>query len=92
MLLIAAWLNVSMDPAQGDNQTHTNNWARIWKYYEENKERLESDRSATSLCNRWCTINEKVAKFIGFYNQILGRNQSGLSEQDKVHCYLLDTL
>ncbi|KAL6541965.1 hypothetical protein OROGR_011451 [Orobanche gracilis] len=50
----------------------------------ENKEGLESDRSANSLCNRWCTINEKVAKFIGFYNQIFGRNQSGLSEQDKV--------
>ncbi|XP_074328769.1 glutathione S-transferase T3-like [Apium graveolens] len=84
MLLISAWLNVSMDPVQGNNQTHKNYWARIWKYYEENKERLESDRSANSLCNRWCTINEKVAKFIGYYNQICGRNQSGLTEQDKV--------
>ena len=84
MLLISAWLNFSMDLVQGNNQTHTSYWNRIWNYYEGNKEGLESDRSATSLCNRWCVINEKVAKFIGFYNQICGRNQSGLTEQDKV--------
>ncbi|WOH02765.1 hypothetical protein DCAR_0522154 [Daucus carota subsp. sativus] len=30
MLLLSAWLN---------NQTHTNYWARIWKYYKENKKK-----------------------------------------------------
>ncbi|KAL6530681.1 hypothetical protein OROGR_014541 [Orobanche gracilis] len=49
MLLISGWLNVSMDPVQGNNQTHTCYWNRIWNYYEENKEGLESDRSANSL-------------------------------------------
>lgn len=84
MLLISGWLNVSMDPVQGSNQTHACYWDRIWNYFEENKTGLASERTANSLCNRWCTINEKVAKFIGFYNQICGRNQSGISEQDKV--------
>ncbi|XP_074376189.1 glutathione S-transferase T3-like [Apium graveolens] len=84
MLLISGWLNISMDPVQGSNQTHTSYWNRIWKYFEENKGGITSERTANSLCNRWCTINEKVAKFIGFYNQICGRNQSGSNEQDKV--------
>ena len=84
MLLISAWLNVSMDSVQGNNQTHTRYWDRIWNYFEENKAGFQSERTANSLCNRWCVINEKVAKFIGFYNQICGRNQSGCTEQDKV--------
>ena len=33
MLLISAWLNVSMDSVQGNNQTHTRYWDRIWKYF-----------------------------------------------------------
>lgn len=84
MLLISAWLNISMDSVQGNNQTHSCYWDRIWKYFNENKGSLVSDRTSNSLCNRWCTINEKVAKFVGFCNQIFGKNQSGLSEQDKV--------
>ena len=39
MLLISAWLNISMDPIQGNNQTHSCYWDRIWKYYNENKKR-----------------------------------------------------
>ncbi|KAL8149220.1 hypothetical protein AgCh_006288 [Apium graveolens] len=57
---------------------------RIWNYYNENKAGLSSDRTPNSLCNRWCTINEKVAKFIGSYNQVLSKNQSGLTEQNKI--------
>ncbi|KAL6564549.1 hypothetical protein OROMI_015999 [Orobanche minor] len=74
----------SMDSVQGNNQTHSCYWDRIWKYFNENKGSLVSDRTSNSLCNRWCTINEKVAKFVGFCNQIFGKNQSGLSEQDKI--------
>lgn len=51
MLLVSAWLNVSMDSVQGNNQTHTCYWNRIWNYFQENKEGLASDRTANSLCN-----------------------------------------
>ncbi|XP_074342582.1 glutathione S-transferase T3-like [Apium graveolens] len=84
MLLISAWLNISVDPVQGNNQTHTCYWDMIWKYYDENKEGLQSDRTSNSLCNRWCTINEKVAKFVGFYNQVCSKNQSVTTEQNKI--------
>lgn len=33
---------------------------------------------------QWCPISEKVVKFIGCCNQICGRNQIGLSDQDKI--------
>ncbi|KAL6579993.1 hypothetical protein OROMI_008017 [Orobanche minor] len=84
MLLISAWLNVSIDPIQDNNQTYACYWDRIWNYFNENKEGLASDQTANSLCNRWCTINEKVAKFISFHNQIIEKNKSGLSEQNKI--------
>lgn len=83
MLLLSGWLNVSMDPVQGNNQTQSTYWNRIWSYYHEHKN-FESDRTPTSLCNRWSAINTSVSKFIGFYNQITGKNQSGVTEQDKV--------
>ena len=75
---------MGIDPVQGNNQTHTCYWNWNWNNYEENKEGLESDQSANSLYNRWCTINEKVVKFIDFDHQMFGRNQSKLSEQDEV--------
>ncbi|WOH04335.1 hypothetical protein DCAR_0623744 [Daucus carota subsp. sativus] len=83
MLLISAWLNVSLDPVQGTNQTQLTYWNRIGNYFDEHKN-FSSDRTPTSLCNRWCAIQTLVSKFIGYYNQINGRNQSGVTEQDKV--------
>ena len=83
MLLLSGWLNVSLDPVQGNNQTQTTYWNRICNYFHENKT-FASDRTPTSLCNRWSAINTSVSTFIGFYNQISGRNQSGVTEQDKV--------
>ena len=38
MLIISAWLNISMDPVQGNNQTHTSYLNQLWNYYEGNKE------------------------------------------------------
>lgn len=83
MLLISGWLNVSLDPVQGTNQTQSTYWSRIWTYFNEHKQ-FASERTPTSLCNRWCAIQTSVSKFIGYYNQINGRNQSGMTEQDKV--------
>lgn len=83
MLLISGWLNVSLDPVQGTNQTQMTYWSRISAYFNEHKT-FESDRTPTSLCNRWSAIQTSVSKFVGYYNQINGTNASGLTEQDKV--------
>lgn len=83
MLLISAWKNVSLDPIQGNNQTQQTYWSRIASYFNEHKT-FASERTASSLCNRWSSIQLCVSKFQGFYNQIDGRNQSGVGEQDKV--------
>ena len=88
MLLLSGWLNVSLDPVQGNNQTQTTYWNIICNYFHENKT-FASDRTPTSLCNRWSAISTSVSKFIGFYNQISGRNQSGVTEQDKYYSHRL---
>lgn len=84
MLLVSAWRNISMDPIQGSNQTHQTYWERIAAFYDENKT-FSSARTANSLSHRWSVINSSVSKFVGYYNQVQEKNQSGLSEQDKVH-------
>lgn len=84
MLLVSAWQNISMDPIQGSNQTHQTYWERIAAFYNENKT-FSSERTANSLSHRWSVINSSVSKFIGYYNQVEGRNQSGANEQDKVY-------
>lgn len=83
MLLISAWKNVSMDPIQGNNQTQQTYWSRIANYYNEYKT-FETERSSSSLCNRWSSIQLCVGKFQGFYSKIDDQNQSGLSAEDKV--------
>lgn len=83
MLLISAWLSVSLDLIQGTNQTQLTYWSRIWNYFNEHKS-FASDRTPTSLCNRWCAIQTSVSKFVRFLNQIKDKNQSGMTEQNKV--------
>ncbi|KAL9671217.1 hypothetical protein QQ045_008783 [Rhodiola kirilowii] len=83
MLLISAWENVSLDPIKGNNQTQTSYWSRIASYFDEHKT-FTSERTPIALTNRWSSIQKCVSKFQGFYNQIEGRNQSGIGEVDKV--------
>ena len=49
MLLISARLNMSIGSVQGNNQTHTRYWDKIWKYFEENKAGFESERTTNSF-------------------------------------------
>ena len=35
-ILVSAWLNVSLDPIAGANQTHKSYWTRIHDYFHEN--------------------------------------------------------
>ncbi|KAL6902154.1 hypothetical protein ACP4OV_005030 [Aristida adscensionis] len=90
-LLVSAWLNVSMDPILGTEQSQTSYWARIYDYFHANKS-FESDRSQSSLMNRWSAIQHDVNIFCGCVTRIEDRNQSGASIADKVYCKRLYTL
>jgi hypothetical protein len=82
-LLVEAWLYVSMDAVQGNQQKHKVYWERICDYFHKHKV-LGANYNQTSLMNRWSTIQLAVNKFCGFLAQIEKRSQSGLTEQDKV--------
>lgn len=87
MLLISAWKNISLDPIQGNNQTQQTYWSRIASYYNEYKT-FPTERTPSSLCNRWSSIQLCVSKFQGFYNQIDDQNQSGMTGEDKVLVFI----
>jgi len=61
-ILVSAWLNVSLDPITGANQTHKSYWTRIHDYFDENLP-FPSDRTQNSLMHRWSTIQDSVNKF-----------------------------
>ncbi|XP_020243284.1 glutathione S-transferase T3-like [Asparagus officinalis] len=83
ILLVSAWINTSIDPMQGTLQKYATFWNQEATYYHENKT-FSSDRDQKGLEHRWSAIQIAVSKFCGCFNQIKARNQSGLTENDKV--------
>ncbi|EMS50321.1 hypothetical protein TRIUR3_05928 [Triticum urartu] len=79
-MLVLAWLNISMDAAQGNEQTCSTYWQRMHCYFHENRN-FESDRSQNSLLHRWSTIQEHVQKFCGCYDRVGCRSVT--TEKDK---------
>ncbi|XP_020262990.1 glutathione S-transferase T3-like [Asparagus officinalis] len=82
-LLVSAWINTSIDPVQGTLQKYSTFWHRVATYYHENKT-FSSDRDQKGLEHRWSAIQIAVSKFCGCFNQIEARNQSGVTENDKI--------
>jgi hypothetical protein len=82
--LCCPYLSVSKDPIVGVNQKMESYWTRITKFYNENK-KTENARSLLSLQHRWADIQKGTTCFCGIYAEIERRNQSGKSEDDKVH-------
>ncbi|CAL4984368.1 unnamed protein product [Urochloa decumbens] len=82
-MLVSAWLNISLDAAQGINQPRDTYWNRIHSFFHEHKE-FESDRNAISLQNRWGDIQNAVNKFASCVRDVERRNQSGVTERDKI--------
>uniref|UniRef100_A0ACD5VAN4 Uncharacterized protein n=1 Tax=Avena sativa TaxID=4498 RepID=A0ACD5VAN4_AVESA len=80
-MLVLAWLNISMDASQENEQTRATYWQRMYCYFHENRN-FESDRSQGSLSNRWCTIQEHVEKFCRYFDEIVCR--IGMTEKDKI--------
>ncbi|KAF7135730.1 hypothetical protein RHSIM_Rhsim08G0180400 [Rhododendron simsii] len=82
-LLVLAYLNISLDAVQGNDQKHKTYWRRVWDYFHEHKS-VVSERNENSLMNRWSAIQLSVNKFYGCYAQIELSHQSGVIEEDKV--------
>ena len=82
-LLVAAWLEISMDAVQGIDQPRATYWERIHEHYHLHKD-FETDRNSGSLAHRWGIILEAVNKFCSWYGHVQRRQESGLTEQDRV--------
>ena len=64
LLLVSAWLNISMDPIAGNQQKHNAFWEKIYEYFKKEKTSC-TNRTANSLMHRWSTIQLKTNKFCG---------------------------
>lgn len=82
-LLVSAWLNVSLDPVHGVDQSRSTYWKRIYEFFHINKT-FDSDRTQSSLMSRWSGIQHDCNSYAGCVSKIETRNQSGLSIADKV--------
>nr|POF14415.1 glutathione s-transferase t3 [Quercus suber] len=87
VLLVSAFLNVNQDVVQSTNQKRTTYWSRIWEYYHQWKT-FTSERTVSSLTNRWSTIQLCTNKFCGCLAQIESKNESesiSLEDNDIPH-------
>ena len=81
-LLVAAWLNTSVDLVFGNEQYKTTFYGKVAKYFTDHK--TDSTRSVASLTTRWGTINRETVKFCGSLAKIETKNESGTTAFDKV--------
>ena len=81
-LLVATWLNTSVDPVYGNEQHKTTFYDKVVKYFTNHK--TDSTRSVASLTTRWGTINRETVKFCGSLAKIEVKNESGTADHDKV--------
>ncbi|KAL0004392.1 hypothetical protein SO802_011953 [Lithocarpus litseifolius] len=81
-LLVAAWLNTSVDPVYGNEQHKTTFYGKVVKYFKDHK--TDSTRSISSLTSQWGTINRETIKFCGSLGKIEAKNESGTTADDKI--------
>ncbi|KAL7085518.1 hypothetical protein ACP275_14G285400 [Erythranthe tilingii] len=80
-LLISGYLNVSQDPIIGNQQKQDAFWKRVHEYFLRD---TNYDRTQISISSRWGLINKDVTKFVGCYAQVQQKQESGLTEQDRI--------
>ncbi|XP_047310270.1 glutathione S-transferase T3-like [Impatiens glandulifera] len=70
LVLVSAWLNTSIDPIIGTDQTNIQYWRKVGSYYKAAIENTKyGPRTDKSLTNRWSTIQQALNKFCGYYTQ-----------------------
>ena len=74
-LLVAAWLNTSVDLVHGNEQHKTTFYGKVAKYFKDHK--TDSTRSISSLTSRLGVINRETVKFCGSLAKIKAKNESG---------------
>uniref|UniRef100_A0A7N2QZ59 No apical meristem-associated C-terminal domain-containing protein n=1 Tax=Quercus lobata TaxID=97700 RepID=A0A7N2QZ59_QUELO len=82
-LLVAAWLNTSVDAISSNEQTQNTFRQKVWEYFMQYNT-SGTTRTVISLLSRWGTISEKTNKFAGCMAQINALHQSGITEEDKI--------
>jgi hypothetical protein len=87
-VLIAAWANTSLDIV-GTDQNRDAYWARISEYYNTHKESSWPERNANAINCRYTLINRETSKFCGCLQQILNRQESGRTIDEKVCAFLV---
>jgi hypothetical protein len=88
-VLIQAWGNTSMDAVIGTDQNSNTYWGRIADYYKANKQPSWSERNANALNCRFTAISTSTSRFCGCIQQIINKNESGRTIDEKVCIYLL---
>ncbi|XP_062217624.1 glutathione S-transferase T3-like [Phragmites australis] len=83
LLLVSSWLNVSIDPVVGSNQSLGAFWQRIESYFHDNKD-FPSTRNKKSLQGRRTFINGMVQKFCGHYTRAMCARRSGTTEGETI--------
>jgi len=82
-LLVAAWLNTSVDAINSNEQTQNTFRKKVWEYFTQYNT-SGTTRTIVSLISRWGAISEKTNKFAGCMAQVNALHQSGITEEDKV--------
>ncbi|XP_050264434.1 uncharacterized protein LOC126708621 [Quercus robur] len=82
-LLVAAWLNTSVDTINNNEQTQNNFRQKVWEYFMQYNS-SGTARTVISLLSHWGTISEKTNKFSGCMAQVNALHQSGIIEEDKI--------
>ena len=82
-LLVAAWLNISVDAINNNEQTQNTFRQKVWEYFTQYNT-SGTTRTVISLLSRWGTNSEKTNKFARCMAQVNALHQSGITEEDKV--------
>ena len=82
-LLVAAWLNTSVDVINSNEQTQNTFCQKVWEYFMQYNT-SGTTRTVISLLSHWGAISEKTNKFAGCMAQVNAHHQSGITEEDKV--------
>ena len=81
-LLVAAWLNTSVDLVYGNEQHKTTFYGKVAKYFKDHK--IDSTRNISSLTSQWGVINRETVKFCGSLAKIEAKNESETTAEIKV--------
>ncbi|KAL0017290.1 hypothetical protein SO802_004359 [Lithocarpus litseifolius] len=82
-LLVAPWLNTSVDATNSNEQTQNTFHQKAWEYFMQYNT-SGTTRTVISLLSRWGVISEKTNKFVGCMAHVNAQYQSGITEEDKI--------